>query len=103
MWRPTHQTTDGALHVREPCEFARHAFIDRPLEWHDEVGEILDRLPSPGDEFGFVGAAAGCRDVDLAVVPGKAQRIPFLGLAAIPTAPGLADDLVRDVVGEPVR
>ena len=42
------------------------------------------------------------RDVDLALVAGEAQREPFLRLAAIFALPGLADDLARDVVGQPI-
>src|ERR1700733_5031898 len=47
-------------------------------------------------------AAAGMRDVDLALHAGESQRVPFLGLAAVFAAPGLPDDVARDVVGQPV-
>src|SRR5262249_29058825 len=40
------------------------------------------------------------RDVDFAVLAGEAQRIPFLARAAIFSAPGLADDVARNVVAE---
>src|SRR5580700_8908049 len=93
----------GALPLREAGEFAHDALVDRAFERHDEVGQPLDRLPFPGDEFGVVGAAAGGRDVDLAIITGEAQCKPLLGLAAVFAAPGPADDFARDVVGEPVR
>ena len=35
------------------------------------------------------------------VVAGKAQREPFLRLAAVFAVPGLADDLARDIVLQP--
>src|SRR5262245_46016369 len=41
-------------------------------------------------------------DVDLLVLPGEAQREPFLRLATIFSIPRLAHDLARDVVGEPL-
>src|SRR6267142_192623 len=91
---------ESPLPPGEPGELGDDPLIDRPLERHDEIGKPFHRLPSPGDEFGVVGAAAGGRDVDLAVVSGEAQRVPFLGLAAIFAAPGPADDLARDVVGQ---
>jgi len=50
-------------------------------------------------EFRIV-AAGGVRDVDFAVLSGEAQRIPFLTLPAVLAAPGLADDLARNVVAE---
>src|SRR5882724_4658183 len=40
-------------------------------------------------------------DVDLAVLAGEAERVPLLRLAAIPALPGLAADLLRNVVDEP--
>ena len=46
---------------------------------------------------------AGMRDVDLAVVAGETQRVPFLLLAAVFAVPGLPDDLARNVVGQPFR
>ena len=45
---------------------------------------------------------AGRVDVDLALVAGEAQRVPLLRLPAILAAPGLADDLARDVVAQPL-
>src|SRR5215475_8934603 len=48
-------------------------------------------------------AAGGMGDVDLAVVSGEAQRIPFLTLPAVFAAPSLAQDLARDVVAELFR
>src|SRR5437879_6083740 len=43
------------------------------------------------------------RDVDFVVIAGEAQREPLLFLPAIFALPGLADDVARNVVGEPVR
>src|SRR6478672_314898 len=84
-------------------EFAGHAVIDLLLEGHDEFWRLLQLLPSPAHEFRFVPAAARFGDVDLAVMAGKAQRIPFLRLAAVFPAPGIARNLARDVIGQPFR
>src|SRR5882762_4179853 len=83
-------------------EFPHHPFIGRSLERHHEIREVRHWLPFPGDEFGIMDAASRRRNVDLAIVAGEAQRIPLLGLAAIPAAPCLADDAARNVIGEPV-
>src|SRR2546423_11774478 len=48
-------------------------------------------------------AAGGMGDVDLAIVAGKAQRVPFLTLPAVFAAPSLAEDLARDIVAELFR
>ena len=68
----------------------------------DERRQAVQRLPSPGDEFRLVASAARADDVDLAVIAGEAQRVPFLRLSAVAAAPGLADDVRRNVVGQPV-
>src|SRR5215471_7958396 len=47
-------------------------------------------------------AATGRRDVDLALLAGKTQRVPLLGLAAIFATPRPADDVARNVVREPL-
>src|SRR5436190_1614177 len=75
--------------------------VDLALERDDERWKVAHRLPAPGVEFRLV-AAGWMDDVDLAFVAGEAQRVPFLRLPAILALPGLADDLARDVVGEPV-
>src|SRR6266436_7387409 len=82
-------------------EFPHYPFIGRSFERHHEIGKARHWLPFPGDEFGLMGASRR-RNVDLDIVAGEAQRIPLLGLAAIPATPCLADDIARDVVGEPV-
>src|SRR5580692_8448737 len=82
-------------------EFADHAFVDSALERHDQVRNVLHRLPAPGREFRLRGAS-GMGEVDLALVAGEAHREPFLGLAAVFALPRLADDLARDVVLQPV-
>src|SRR3954470_2280313 len=89
------------LPLRERREFLHHLFVDRALERHDQVGEVPQRLPPPLHEFRLV-APGGMRDVDLAVLAGEAQRVPLLALAAILAVPGLAGDLGRDVVAEPL-
>src|SRR5207237_6742411 len=83
-------------------KFLHHPLIDRPLERDDQLRKILHRLPTPAHEFGFV-AAAGTRDIDLAVLAGEARREPFLPLAAIAAFPGAPRDGARDVVDQPVR
>ena len=55
----------SAITSRQTSEFLHHALVDRALERHDEGGQVGDRLPAPGHEFGLV-PAAGMRDVDLA-------------------------------------
>src|SRR5262245_7090819 len=82
-------------------EFLRHALVHRPLERHHQLGEVGERLPAPLREFRLV-AAGRVRDVDLALVAGEAQRVPSLRLSAILALPGLADDVARNVVGEPL-
>src|SRR5580700_4144332 len=82
-------------------ECAHYAFVNRALERHDEVRNVLHRLPAPGREFRLLGAG-GMGEVDLALVTGEAHREPFLGLAAVLALPRLADDLARDVVLQPV-
>src|SRR5262249_40557717 len=47
-------------------------------------------------------AAFGVRDVDLVLIAGEAQREPFLCLPAVLALPGLADDVARDVVAQPI-
>src|SRR5882757_7946693 len=86
------------------CEigkFLHHPFIDRPLERHDQLGEILHRLPAPVDELGLV-AAAGARDIDLGILAGEANREPFLALAAITALPGPSRHGARNIVDQPV-
>ena len=48
-------------------------------------------------------ATRGMGNVDLAVVAGEAQRVPFLTLPAVFAAPSLAEDLARDVIAELFR
>src|SRR5262245_58307397 len=86
--------------AREGREFRDDPLVGLAFERHDQVGKVFHRLPAPFDEFRLV-AAARMRDVDLAVVAGEAQRKPFLRLAAVLAIPGLADDLARDVLGQP--
>src|SRR5690242_9808542 len=71
--------------------------VERALERHDEVGHLLQRGPAPGRELRV---AAG--DVDIAVLAGEAEGEPSLALAAEAAAPETGDQLVRQVVAEPV-
>src|SRR5262249_17631756 len=105
--RPKTRSLEGATGraralTRVPGEFLKllhHLLVDRPLEWHDQVDDVRQLLPTPLHEFRVV-AAGGVRDVDFAVFSSEAQRIPFLTLTAVLAAPGLADDLARNVVAE---
>ncbi len=51
---------------------------------------------------GLVLAAARRQHIDFIVRTDKAQREPLLLLAAIFAAPCLADNIARDVVGDPI-
>src|SRR3954452_4349743 len=82
-------------------ERIHHAFIDGSLERNDEVRKVRHRLPAPLDKFRLM-SAGRLEDVDLAVVAGEAQRVPFLRLSAVLTLPGLLRDLLRQIVVEPI-
>src|SRR5262249_46121745 len=105
--RPQARSLEGAAGraralTRVPGKFLEllhYLLVDRPLERHDQVDDVGQLLPAPLHEFRIV-AAGGVRDVDFAVLSGEAQRIPFLTLPAVLAAPGLADDLARNVVAE---
>src|SRR6266700_1881802 len=81
-------------------ELLHHPLVDLALEGNDERGQLSEALPAPRREFRLV--TSRVIDVDLAVIAGEAHREPPLCLSAIFALPGLADDLARDVVGEPV-
>src|ERR1700744_5290978 len=49
------------LFACEGREFLHDPLINRPFEGNDQLGQILDRLPAPVDEFGLWVAAAGAR------------------------------------------
>src|ERR1700761_5937341 len=76
------------LFAAQAGELLHHALIDRALEGHDQLGEILHRLPAPVDELRLVTAAARTRDVDLGILAGEAHGKPFLSLAAVAALPG---------------
>src|SRR5712692_9348010 len=82
------------------AELGDDALVDLALERHDEVGKLAHLRPPPLDELRLV-AAARMRDVDLGILPGEAQRVPFLLLAAVAAAPRVGNELVRQIVGEP--
>jgi hypothetical protein len=48
-------------------------------------------------------SAAGARDVDFGVLPGKAHREPFLPLSAITALPGAPGHRAGNVVDQPIR
>ena len=87
------EVTPADLIIRQRQELAHHAVIDRALERHHEIGNVLQRLPTPGGELRAVGAAVGFLDVDFAFRAGEAKREPFLLLPAIFALPGLADEI----------
>src|ERR1700728_5358236 len=92
----------GALVARELRKFLHHALIDRAFERNDQVGKIPHRLPAPAHEFRLV-AAARALDIHLGVLSDKANRIPFLPLAAIATLPGASGNGSWNVIDQPVR
>src|SRR4029079_1176784 len=91
----------NGLLAGEAGKFLHHALIDRPLERYDQFREIAHRLPAPVDEFGLV-AAAGARDIDLAILAGEAYRVPFLPLPAIAALPGAPRNGARNIVDQPI-
>src|SRR5262245_24410276 len=97
--KPGHDGIESSL--AEARELLHHPLIGLALERHNQVGKVFHRLPAPFDEFRIVAAARMCH-VDLAVVAGEAQREPFLLLATVLAIPGLANDLARNVVAQPL-
>src|SRR6516164_4747874 len=87
-----------------PCKgskFLHHALVDGALERHDQLREILHRLPAPVDELGLVSASGAC-NIDLGVLASEAEREPFLPLPAVAPLPGTPGDGARNVVDQPV-
>jgi hypothetical protein len=87
--------------LRELRERLHHPLVGLALERHHQFGKIFHRLPAPLDELRIVSAARTFH-VDLAVLAGKAQRVPFLFLAAVSSFPCLGADFFRNVVGHPI-
>ena len=87
---------------RQVLEFAHDPLVNGALERYDEVRDVLHRLPAPRRELLFL-RAIGMLDIDFAFGAGEAHRKPFLRLTAVFAFPGLADDLARNVVAEPIR
>src|SRR5947209_9676339 len=81
-------------------ECIHHAPVHLALERNDQVRKVAHRLPAPFDEFRLV-AADWMQDIDLALVAGETQRVPFLRLAAKASLPGLLCDLWRQIVMQP--
>src|SRR5258708_35864524 len=78
---------------REIRKTLRHCRIDFAPERHHEFRTALQPFPSPSVEFRRLAVARGER-IDLIVAAGKAQREPFLSLAAKSCEPGR-----RSVIG----
>src|SRR5262249_26441185 len=88
------------LFASELRELLHDSLVDVAFERNDERGQLFETLPAPRGEFRLV--TGRVVDVDLAIVAGEAHRKPLLCLSAIFALPGLAHDLARDLVGEPV-
>src|SRR5258708_25060464 len=102
VWSFGPSRNDGVtLVAREPGKFLHHALVDRPLERNDQIGQILHRLPTPTDDLRLVTARA--RDIDLVILAGKTNRIPFLPLAAVTALPGAPGNGAGNVIDQPVR
>src|SRR4029079_16894821 len=81
------------------AERGNYPEVHLALEGHDEVGDLGKRHPLPLSELGLV---AGCRiNVDLALLAEEADREPLLILSDVAPAPGLADEVRRQVVAQP--
>src|SRR6187549_701835 len=94
---------EATLSTREVGKFLYHALVNRPFERNDQLGKVLHRLPTPAHELRLVAAAAGTRDIDLVVLAGEANRVPFLPLAAIAALPGAPGNGAWNVIDQPVR
>src|SRR4051794_5990454 len=73
-----------ATSCRRPREFREASgdcAIDLAPERHHEIGDPIEAFPSPCVEFGRLAVARRQR-IDLLVASEKAQREPFLPLAA---------------------
>src|SRR5687767_3223652 len=88
--------------AREADEVVHHPLVDLALERDHQLGKVLHRLPAPRNEFRLVRTPARGEDVDLAVIAGEAQRIPFLRLPAVAPLPDLLGDIRRQIVGQPL-
>ena len=66
---------------RELRKTLRDFAIDLAPERHHEIGDAVKPLPAPLVEFRRLAVARRQR-IDLVVMSGKAQREPFLALAA---------------------
>src|SRR5688572_24672746 len=89
----------GGKRLSEGCKFLRDLTVNVALERHDESGQLGKRDPFPGLELDLVGI--GRVDVDVVVAPQETDREPFLLLAPVLAAPGLADQVVGEVVAQP--
>src|SRR5687767_9418215 len=81
-------------------EVGDYLFIYRPLERHDQRRNFIHPGPAPAVEFLRM---AGRFEIDLALIAGKAHSELLLRLATILAFPGLADEMLGEVVIIPAR
>src|SRR5579883_2312819 len=86
---------------RKPRKLRRHFPVHIAPERHDQIRDAVEALPAPGIELGRLAVALGAW-IDLAVIPGEAQREPFLALAAEMAEPVRRAEIGWEVVREPV-
>src|SRR4029078_6570131 len=77
---------------REMRELFDDAIIGRLLERNDQRRQVLHRLPPPREELRLVSARTG--NIDLGFFSDKAQREPFLLLAAVTPLPRMGGDIL---------
>src|SRR3546814_6930488 len=82
-------------HLKPLLERLEHILVERLLEGHYHRGKLLGIGPFPGAEFRVLRL-----DVHILVAAGEAAEEPGLALAAPLALPHLADEIVREVVGE---
>ena len=70
--------------------------VDVALEGHDQVHQLVKRHPPPGVELDLVAGRRG--DRNLAVGAEEARGKPLLLLAAVLAAPGLAEEVTRQLI-----
>jgi len=91
------------LAAREVGKFLHHALVNRPLEWHDQIGKILHRLPTPRDELGLV-AAAGAGDIEFRNRSSREREPRTISGAGRDSGPSsAAGNGARNIVDQPVR
>src|SRR5690606_23867247 len=76
--------------------------IGRALEGHDDVGDLVEMLPAPGVEL-RIQSGRVLAESDFGLVAFEQEGKPFLPLAPIPATQGAAQNLVGQIVTDPVR